>query len=95
MRKIRPIPMIIISGGLLVSLNGCVGGAALMGLSAAGGVVAIVKDVFDIDVSIHTLLGQPKPAAPIPPAAVITNPQYLVVTPPPGVSSPPPRLHCC
>jgi hypothetical protein len=71
---------------LLGSLNGCLGGAALMALSAAGGATAIAKDVFDIDVDIHTLLGQAKPAAPIPPAALVVHPEYLVVTPPPNPS---------
>jgi hypothetical protein len=65
---------------LVASLSGC-GGGALMALSAVGGGVSIAKDVFDIDVDIHTLLGQPKPA-PISPVTAVTHPQYLVQTPP-------------
>jgi hypothetical protein len=76
---------LVVAGGLVICLSGC-GASALMALSAAGGAVGIAKDVFDIDVDIHTILGQPKPAQPIPPAEVVTHPQYLVVTPAPNAS---------
>jgi hypothetical protein len=78
--------LLVVGFGLAISMNGCIGGAAMMALSATGGAVAIAKDVFDIDVDIHTLIGQSKPTAPIPPVVVVTHPQYLVETPPANAS---------
>jgi hypothetical protein len=66
---------------LAISLSGC-GGGALMALTAAGSAASIAKNVFDVDVDIHSLLNQPKPQRPIPPAAIVAQPQLLVTTPP-------------
>lgn len=82
------LPLIAAAGVLTLSLSGC-GGALMMGLSAAGGVMTLAKDGLDLDVSLHSLLNGSKPAAPIPPAALIANPTYAVVTPPPGVAGQP------
>jgi hypothetical protein len=65
---------------LLLSLNGCIGMAGGTALGAAGGVVSIAKDVFDIDVDVHTLLGQPKATPASAPASDVPQP-----SPSPGV----------
>lgn len=82
----RRIFLVASALALSVSLSGCLGAGAMMALSTAGGVVSIAKNVFDVDVDIHTLLGQQKPAAPIPPVVAVTQPQLLVTTPPANAS---------
>ena len=68
---------------LVGMLPGCIAGGAAVALGTAASMVSIAKDVLDVDVSLHSLLGQPKPEQPIPPAALVANPEYVIVTPPP------------
>lgn len=88
MKALPKIAVVAVTCLVASSLSGC-GGAVMMGLSAAGAAMTLAKDGLDLDVSVHSLLNQNKPAAPIPPAALITNPEYAVVTPPPGVAGQP------
>lgn len=87
----RTIGLVCAAGMLSLSLSGC-GAGAMMALTAAGSAVSIAHNVFDIDTDIHTMLSQDKPAAPIPPGQVLTNPSLLVMTPAPLAQVAPPTL---
>lgn len=74
MKTLMSICLALVLAG---SLSGCIGGVAAMALGNAATVVSIAKDVFDIDVSLHSLLGKPQKEQ-IKPAELIQDPTLVV-----------------
>lgn len=73
----KPILSIAAAFLLAGSLSGCIGGAAVMALSNVATVAAIAKDVLDVDISLHSLLGNPQKEQ-IKPAELVQNPTLIM-----------------
>lgn len=73
----KPIVSICFAVLLASSLSGCIGGAAAIVLGNVGTIASIAKDVFDVDVSIHSLLGKPQKEQ-IKPVELVQDPTLVV-----------------